>query len=288
MHAGPRLALFLAGVLPACFHPSGKILDIAESETTTEVDSLSDSGYPTNPTTTVGSTDTITSPVTTCGETSCTGEASTSSGACDQQCTTSGTASTSTSADPGSTSSSGRTSASDGSSSSGDGCVDGCRTLRRIFVTSSTYAGDFGGIAGADALCNQSAVVLEPPGNFKAWLSDQTSSPWDRFDIAFSEVYQRLDGVQVVIGGWPDLTDGAIAKAISVDEFGAQVQVSTYAWTSTEIDGSELMPTCDDWTNSQSGVFGIVGSVIATDSTWTSADLLPCSAKMRLYCVEDP
>ncbi|MCB1058064.1 MAG: hypothetical protein KDD11_21405, partial [Acidobacteria bacterium] len=50
-----------------------------------------------------------------------------------------------------------------------------------VFVTSVGHDGNFGGLAGADAFCQSLADAVSLGGTFKAWLSDSTTSPADRF-----------------------------------------------------------------------------------------------------------
>ncbi len=284
MRSCSALSLLLTAVLPACFHPHGTMLDPTDA-TTTDTTLVTASPTSIDASTTTDTTSynsPTTGSITTCADTSCTSDI-TSAGACDDTCTTSTAATSTTSVDT--------TSSETGmDTSTSTTCAEGCAEVRRVFVTASTYTGDLGGAAQADDACNQSAAGLLPPGKFKAWVSDGTSSPWERFDIGFSGDYHLLDqsSTLVVSGGWPALTDGAILQPIDVDELGAKVVVTPYAWTSTQTDGSKLIPNCGDWEVGQVNIFGIVGSVVETDSTWTNADLQPCNAKMRLYCFEDP
>lgn len=285
MRSCSALSLLVTAVLPACFHPHGTMLDPTDASTTdpTLVTASPTSIDASTTTDTTSSNSPTTGSITTCADTSCTsGGDMTSAGACDDTCTTSTTATSTTSVDT--------TSSETGMDTSTSTCAEGCVDVRRVFVTASTYTGDLGGAAQADEACNQSAAGLLPPGNFKAWVSDGTTSPWERFDIGFVGDYHLLDqsSTLVVSGGWPALTDGAILQPIDVDELGAKVVVTPYAWTSTQTDGSKLIPNCGDWEVGQVNMFGIVGSVMETDSTWTNADLQPCNTKMRLYCFEDP
>jgi len=176
----------------------------------------------------------------------------------------------------------------DGNQADDDGCSSTCQRSRRVFVTAETYAGDLGGVAGADDRCQTSADQAGLSGAFKAWLSSTDESPWARFDIEYTGAYVRTDGQLVAAGGWPDLTSGALASPIACDQFGAEVLVSPYVWTATGTDGSPLDLDCLAWSTAQPANYGIAGSSLATDGTWTDADLLPCGALLRLYCIEDP
>lgn len=53
---------------------------------------------------------------------------------------------------------------------------------KTVFVTSQTYTGNLGGLAGADAQCNLLAKAAGLEGSYLAWLSDATESPSTRFN----------------------------------------------------------------------------------------------------------
>ena len=48
-----------------------------------------------------------------------------------------------------------------------------------VFVTSTTYSGNLGGLAGADAECQAQADSASLLGTFKAWISDSTTDATD-------------------------------------------------------------------------------------------------------------
>src|SRR5262249_27131858 len=87
---------------------------------------------------------------------------------------------------------------------------------RRVFVTSLTYTGNLGGLAGADALCQARADAAALGGTYKAWLADDSGSPATRFTHSTGE-YVLVDGT-VVAGNWADLTDGSTGHAIDKTE----------------------------------------------------------------------
>jgi hypothetical protein len=107
---------------------------------------------------------------------------------------------------------------------------------KKVFVTSQAYNGNLGGLAGADAKCQQLANAAGLQGTFKAWLSDQSGNcPANRFAIGFSppgpfhpklattptlqHPYVLVNG-KTVANNWADLTKGSIATPIQVDEKG--------------------------------------------------------------------
>ncbi len=55
-----------------------------------------------------------------------------------------------------------------------------CPSSKRIFVTSTLYSGNLGGLSGADAKCLTAAQSVNLPGTWKAWLSSSTINAIDR------------------------------------------------------------------------------------------------------------
>ena len=51
---------------------------------------------------------------------------------------------------------------------------------KRIFITKTTFLGNLGGLAGADAKCTAAAAARSLGGTWKAWLSDASTNAIDR------------------------------------------------------------------------------------------------------------
>ena len=179
----------------------------------------------------------------------------------------------------------------DGNAVDTDACSDECERPRTVFVTSATFSGDLGGLAGADAKCRQAATagVLPEPSAFMAWIASAGGSPATRFAAAtkpFRGKYVRVDGVTVAQDGWGDLTDGSLAAPISVDEMG-EPRDTIGVWTGAGPSGKAANGlTCSEWT---SGVFAFKGHSGTSDTVaaaWTSFQDLPCNIPLALYCVE--
>jgi hypothetical protein len=160
-----------------------------------------------------------------------------------------------------------------------------------VFVTQTAYQGDLGGLAGADAICQQRAEAAGLPGtDWTAWLSDDTTNARNR--IPRGE-YRRVDGT-LVASNRADLFDGELAAPINLNEYG-QTQAS-FAWTATNLDGTGTGNTCNNWTDASSEQGGCpdpgdpkcgsVGSTSATNAEWTKLNAAPfqCSAQYNLYC----
>ena len=173
----------------------------------------------------------------------------------------------------------------------GDGCSSVCTLeYRRVFATSQVFTGDLGGIAGADAKCQEAANVLDRPGLFRAWISSGTDSPATNF-VRSKVPYVDLDGQQIA-ADWNDLTDGMLADGIYKTETGDVPPESTcsptyrVAWTNTSTEGQSLGSEldCAGWmTTSAQGGSGRLGYATPT---WTNAEGLSCTCLASLYCVE--
>jgi len=162
-------------------------------------------------------------------------------------------------------------------------------TVKRVFISSRTYAGDFGGVAGADRACNtlsrEAAPVLD--GYFRAWLSTSSADePGSRYR-RFSGSYQLTDG-STVARSFADLTDGEIETAIERTEDGSAVGGGGVGnvWTGTNDFGSFFpAANCLDWTIGANAQQGRGGSSSST-TNWSSAVTADCSLQKRIYCVQ--
>ena len=157
-------------------------------------------------------------------------------------------------------------------------------THKVVFVTSTRYGGNFGGVTGADDKCQERALAVNLLGTYKAWISgnELASSPSARFTHS-TVPYRLLDG-SVVADDWADLTDGTLQHAINLSEI--RSKISFFALTFTLADGTpglfhSISTTCytgnncncDNWTNDQSSGTPTPGSAVgqtyAVDEKWT-------------------
>ena len=155
--------------------------------------------------------------------------------------------------------------------------------VHRVFVTSTTHTGALGGLAGADAICQNLARDADLPGTFIAWLSDSSESP----SIRSTQIgMPYLKGTSTVVANdWSDLTDGVLASPINVTEKGGGV-AGDYVWTNTAANGTAVGGHhCADWTDGTSGSSGRFGTLSSTTSDWTSLGNGTCDTLRRLYCI---
>lgn len=154
---------------------------------------------------------------------------------------------------------------------------------RRMFVTSSSQDGDFGGIEGADALCSALAAQAELEGEFKAWLSTLSSSVAERLAPAEDARYVLVDGTTAATS-WEDLLDGSVAVPIDLDESGTRRTGDV--WTGTLSNGEAYsIDDCDGFTSGTEGT-GLCGTTSSAASFWTENSNPTCSTQLRLYCIE--
>lgn len=159
-------------------------------------------------------------------------------------------------------------------------------SYKRAFVTSASYLGNLGGIAGADAECNALAASAGLSGEWVAWLSTPEVNAWERIRDA---EFRRLDGA-LIATSLADLTDGTIANPLGITEFGTEI--SKYVWTGTGPDGNFLAhrgDDCSDWTNGGSDGAAIVGHSQRVDANWTSKTGAACNLgypNPGLFCFE--
>jgi len=165
-------------------------------------------------------------------------------------------------------------------------------SYNRVFVTSSIYDGNLGGLSGADAKCQASAEAVGLGGAWKAWLSDDTNSAGSRL-IHSANPYQLLNG-NILAVDWTDFVDGKLNFPINITEQGVSVARPFIAWTNTKNDGNIVDPpapgvlsSCNNWTsNTVNQSRGWIGSTGSGGSTWSNISSQYCQVQIRLYCIE--
>jgi cysteine-rich repeat protein len=182
----------------------------------------------------------------------------------------------------------------DGNKDNADECSEDCELPRLVFVSSTKYDGDVVGLAGAHLVCETLAGQQWQGRRFRAWLSDEETSPSLCFDTSFKGAYKLVDGTVVALG-WDDLTDGALIHAIDRAQDGTLI--TGRAWTNTLPDGTPATgPHCDAWTSAFQQDSGRVGDIPEIDMKWTNngdtasclQDVMEADQGMHIYCFEDP
>jgi hypothetical protein len=117
------------------------------------------------------------------------------------------------------------------------------------------FCDEFGGLAGADALC-QAAGDLMPERPyaraFVAWMSDGSSDARDRLTAGAGPYESTCFGHPTVAADLDDLTDGVIGTPLVCDSLGTGVvpfDENRQVWTATLQDGTFSGLDCDGWSD---------------------------------------
>jgi hypothetical protein len=158
---------------------------------------------------------------------------------------------------------------------------------RVVFVTSLTYTGNLGGLAGADAKCQALADASPLPRvkgrTFLAWVSTTATSPDARFTHGIKPYIASNE--ELIASSWSDLTDGSLTSGIERDESG--IKRSEGAWTGTKSGGATYSgAACGNWTIASFAAGGERGNVGGSGGGWSSGQTDPCALQNHLYCFE--
>jgi hypothetical protein len=160
--------------------------------------------------------------------------------------------------------------------------ADAAKTMFRVFVTSTTPTGNLGGVAGADALCNQLATAAKLGGTYRAWLS---VSGADAIDHITSTGPWHLVTGELVAPNKTMLTGANLKHLIDKDEKGATPPLAEdRTWTGTGANGRYVGPDCAQWTGAGSGLVGEARN--PTTGKWTALVAEACTEVNRVYCFE--
>jgi len=167
-----------------------------------------------------------------------------------------------------------------------EACVAGaCVGARRVFVTSTGYNADLGGLGGADSKCQARADAAQLGGVFKAYIVDDNTN-LSRLEQPMVPLV-RLDGVRIA-DNWGDL-DKDIDAAWDRDEF--RQKAGSNAWTGLHDQMGGGIATCENWTYAGAGCLegkpcGGAGELAQTDVHWDGYFVFHCESVFHLYCIE--
>lgn len=163
---------------------------------------------------------------------------------------------------------------------SGAGPNESKASLKRVFVTSSKYMGDLGGLEGADEKCRAAADAASLGGTWTAWLSTSAVDAIDR--IVGDGPWGLVDRKTKVFNNRANLTTTSI-HALDQDEWGRYVPLAR-AWAGTD-HGRATAATCSNWTTSEFSPWDEGTTVNGMD--WnTSLNPAGCSQKNPIVCFE--
>lgn len=160
---------------------------------------------------------------------------------------------------------------------------------KRIFVSSVTHTGAFGGVAFVDAFCQDLASRAHLPGEFQAWISvgpdGGIDDVIDRIAANGGPWYQP--GTDKLVFTDRTALTRAPLTAIDVTEEGVAAHDATgtdLVWTGTNVGGRHSTSTCGAW--DRSDVRGQYGHFNAIDSGWTDDTTGKCDVGLHVYCLQ--
>lgn len=180
----------------------------------------------------------------------------------------------------------------DGNRADFDGCSKTCTDEFLMFVTTAAFSPNFGGIAGADTLCQSAAENADLTGTYVAWIS-----AWDNnasSDLPMGKPLIRRDGATIVANA-EDLIQGSsttLQNPINLDQDGNPA--TGYAWTGTNALDVWTGWDCDNWTVYTTDSLGSIGNLNSTHKEWTSdpgpdpIEDIYCKSTHHLYCFRTP
>lgn len=152
-----------------------------------------------------------------------------------------------------------------------------------MFVTSTTYTGNLGGLAGADAACQARATAGGRAGTYKAWLSTSTVNANTRFGTA--QGWVRTDG-KPFVNTITDLGNGKLFTPPRYDELGNDIG-DVGVMTGTTIGGVYQANggDCTGWTSSAAAVTVTTGVSGGNSAMFEVYGTGSCSSTTyHLYC----
>lgn len=142
-----------------------------------------------------------------------------------------------------------------------------------IFVSSLTYNGNLGGLAGADQSCNNDPAMPSFGSTYKALLVGNNATTADT-------KYYRPDGTYIATANSGMLVNNAndepLTNAISSSSF--------TVWTG--FGGDVANETCNNWTSSSNNDIGYKGTSDQLDEPYLRSNTPDCSEQNHLYCVK--
>lgn len=163
-------------------------------------------------------------------------------------------------------------------------------TEHKVFVTSTQYTGNLGGLSGADTLCQTraaagSATASLTGGVWRAIASDSTTSAASRLNFNTGVPVVNTGGATIV-SQTSQLWSGTLLTNIRTDEDGTILASGSVLTGSTSSGGSIPGLNCINWTSNANGDSGRIGLMNSTDSNWISSAVAgDCDVAHHLYCI---
>lgn len=162
---------------------------------------------------------------------------------------------------------------------------------RKIFITTTTYNGNLGGLAGADAKCQTVATAAGQTGNWVALLS--TTGTFFKDRIPWNWARAENMGGELIANDVNDLYLGRLNSPIRYNQSGI-LSAQDNAWTGTETDGAAFLRpsgytdhTCQNWTSTSATWDGYSGAPASIDYNWqyNAGTRYLCNTNHALFCM---
>lgn len=162
----------------------------------------------------------------------------------------------------------------------------------RVFVSSSKYTGNLGGLDGANDKCQALAsdAGLKSSGKFKAILFSKDKGAPDLKGC--SGGYYSVDRRRKIAKSTKDLLDPDTDLDYRIEYYqtGEKRESGTSSvWTGADKEGGKFEKDkndCRGWTSSSSGKRGRRGKLSDRDEGWLDDGSTDCDNKCRIYCAE--
>jgi len=163
-----------------------------------------------------------------------------------------------------------------------------------MFVTSTTYTGSLGGLAGADSICNTRAAAGGLSGNYVAYLgAPNGNTPISAASrVGTASGWVRVDGLPV-INSITSFAMGSMFNAPSITELNTSVvgQNIVTVWTATNVPNGEFAGSvCSGASTTVTPWQGTLNSAVIGNATTASSKAVlssggaSCATQQRLYC----
>ncbi len=156
-----------------------------------------------------------------------------------------------------------------------------------IFISPKQPDANFGGLAGADAICTDAAAAAGLGGTYRAWLSTPTVNAASRFSTARGWV--RVDGAPVADSMDSLTMQHQLFHPVALDATGNRVDVFVATGTDQNGKWSQLNGdgSCSGWTTAavSASFKQLVGLARFGTVGWTNAAGGDCNMPTSLYCL---
>lgn len=154
---------------------------------------------------------------------------------------------------------------------------------RLAFVSSQAFTMG-GGIASADAYCQNEAAAAGFPGTFLALVAMSTASAASRYDLTGPPWY-RVDGIPIVRVA-SDLASSSLIAPLDLDSTGTLQGGVSLVSTGSHSLASVADENCSDWMASTGSDYQTTGGPFYADKRYIGAGRAQCTGYTRLYCLQ--